>query len=124
MATPTRELSKQMLLFNVVAALTQAEINSCSANCNTLTGTENLDCRSKCAQVPFGDSTVVDNTAACQKKCGSDQTCYNQCNAQFVSQSATNNSSTNSSTINPYASSGYVADSTWYSVIYGAVQLF
>lgn len=72
------------ILLSVVSSLTQAEIDSCSANCNSLTGQENLDCRSKCAQVPFGGTSSVNQNAQCQKNCGSDQTCYNSCTAQYI----------------------------------------
>ena len=74
-------------LLNIALALTQEEITSCvTSKCDSLQGKENLDCRSRCAQVPFGGKETTDKNAACNAKCGSDQNCHNSCTADFITQ--------------------------------------
>eukprot|EP00834_Sanchytrium_tribonematis_P001451 NODE_35_length_36362_cov_0.944434.p27 type:complete len:163 gc:universal NODE_35_length_36362_cov_0.944434:16427-15939(-) len=85
-----KEETVTMVLLSIssIFGLTTAEIEQCArAKCDSITDSAaNLECRSKCAQVPFGDSKVVDKQAQCQKSCGADANCYNSCIADFITQ--------------------------------------
>eukprot|EP00835_Amoeboradix_gromovi_P006696 NODE_849_length_3700_cov_0.478369.p2 type:complete len:148 gc:universal NODE_849_length_3700_cov_0.478369:3405-2962(-) len=75
-------------LLTVVLSLTSEEVEKCAREkCDSIKDSNaNLNCRATCAQVPFGGKDTTDKAAKCQEKCGSDQTCYNNCIADFITQ--------------------------------------
>ncbi len=77
-----------MLISAVAFALTDQDISNCEAEkkCSEKQGVDNLTCRADCAQVPYGDSGVVEKYTSCEKECNTNADCISKCVADFITQ--------------------------------------